>query len=48
MAALVVIVICAAVAIPFSVLAWAMKRTHCPNCGADVGPDADVMRVLGG
>ena len=48
MAALVVIVICAAVAIPFSVMAWAMKRTHCPICGADVGPDPDVMRVLGG
>jgi hypothetical protein len=48
MAAFFVTMICAAVAIPFSVMAWAMKRSHCPECGAEVGPDADILRVLGG
>jgi hypothetical protein len=46
--ALYVMLICASVAVPFTVMAWAMKRTHCPECGADVGPDAGIVRVLGG
>ena len=48
MATFFVTMIFAAVAIPFSVMAWAMKRTHCPECGAEVGPDADILRALGG
>jgi hypothetical protein len=48
MAAFLVMMICLSVAVPFTVMAWAMKRTHCPQCGAEVGPDADLMRILGG
>ena len=48
MTAFFVTMICAAVAIPFTAMAWAMKRSYCPECGADIGPDADIIRVLGG
>jgi hypothetical protein len=48
MAAFLVTMICAAIAIPLTTMAWAMKRSHCPQCGAEVGPDADILRVLGG
>jgi hypothetical protein len=29
-------------------MASAMKRTGCPECGAECGADADFMRALGG
>jgi hypothetical protein len=48
MAIFFVMIIGAAVAVPFTVMAWAMKRTHCPECGAEIGADADFMRALGG
>ena len=37
-----------AFAVPFVAMAWAMKRTHCPNCGAEIGPDPEVVRMLEG
>ncbi len=48
MAIVFVIMVCSAVAVPFIAMAWAMKRTHCPQCGAEVGPDAQLVRMLGG
>jgi hypothetical protein len=48
MAAFFVMMICLAVAVPLTAMAWALKRTHCPECGADVGPDAELLNVLGG
>lgn len=48
MVAVFVLAFCFAFAIPFTVMAWAMKRTHCPNCGAEIGPDPEILRVLEG
>lgn len=48
MAIVFVMMVCLAVAVPLTAMAWAMKRTHCANCGAEVGPDPDIVRALGG
>ena len=43
-----VMMVCLAVAVPLTVAAWAMRKTHCPNCGAEVGPDADLVKTFFG
>jgi hypothetical protein len=46
-AVLFALVICLSIGVPMTVMAWAMKKTHCPECGAAVGPDADIQRAIG-
>lgn len=48
MALVFVMLVCLAVAVPLTAMAWAMKRTHCPQCGAEIGPDPEILRVLSG
>jgi hypothetical protein len=43
-----VMMICAAVAAPFVAFAWAIKRQHCPHCGATIEPDAELVRMFTG
>lgn len=48
MAVVFVMMICFAIAVPLTAMAWAMKRTHCPQCGAEVGPDPELLRMFAG
>jgi hypothetical protein len=48
MAIVFVTVVCAAVAAPFLAFAWAMKRSHCPACGAAIEPDPALVRMFTG
>lgn len=48
MAVVVAMMICLAVAVPFVAFAWAMKRRHCPNCGAEIEPDPELLRMFTG
>lgn len=43
-----VMFVCTAVAAPFIAFAWAMKRQHCPQCGADIEPDSALVRMFTG
>jgi hypothetical protein len=43
-----VTMVCFAVAAPLIVMAWAMKRTQCPHCGATIEPDPAIVRLMGG
>ena len=48
MAIIFVTMVCLAVAAPFVAFAWAMKPQHCPNCGAQVKPDDELVRMFVG
>ena len=48
MAVVFVIMICLAVAGPFVAFAWAMKPRQCPNCGAAVSADPQLVRTFVG
>lgn len=48
MALTVVMMICLAVAAPFVAFAWAMKRRNCPQCGAEIEPDPELVRMFTG
>lgn len=48
MAIIFVTMICLAVAAPFVAFAWAMKREHCPHCGAEIEPDPALVRMFTG
>lgn len=48
MAIVFVIMVCTAVTLPFVAFAWAMKRQHCPHCGAEIEPDAELVRMFTG
>lgn len=43
-----VAMVCTAVAAPFVAFAWAMKRRQCPNCGAEIEPDRELVRMFTG
>jgi hypothetical protein len=43
-----VAVIVAGVAAPFFAYAWAMQHRRCPDCGACVSPDPDMVRAFTG
>lgn len=48
MAVVFVTMVCAAVAVPFIALAWALKRRECPHCGASIEPDPLLVRMVTG
>jgi hypothetical protein len=43
-----VAVIVAGVAAPFFAYAWAIQHRSCPNCGASVSADPEMMRAFTG
>jgi hypothetical protein len=43
-----VAVIVAGVAAPFFAYAWAMQHRRCPDCGASVSPDPDMVHAFTG
>jgi hypothetical protein len=43
-----VAVIVAGVAAPFFAYAWAMQHRSCPNCGASVSADSEMLRAFTG
>ena len=46
MAALFIIMVCAAIAVPFTVAAWGMPRRQCPHCGTVIEPDPTLVRMV--
>jgi hypothetical protein len=43
-----VTMVCAAVALPFIAMAWALKRRECPHCGASIDADPLLVHLLTG